>query len=229
MTLRAWVSPPVLERGVTHVWRVPLDNPALDRRPDALAPTELERAGRFFQERDRLRFLRRRTAVRFLAASYLDVPPELLQWEVSPGGKPRIAGRHNLHLNTSHSADIALCAFALDDEIGVDIERVRTDLVWLEIARRFFTNAECDALLALAPSVQMAGFFSIWTQKEAYVKALGQGLSLSPASFASPFVTGSPRLGEVWVQPLELGLDWRAALAVVGRDSSSRVLEWPSD
>lgn len=229
MTLRAWVSPPVLERGAAHVWRVPLDNPALDRLSDALAPAELERANRFSQERDRLRFLRRRAAVRSLAASYLDLPPELLQWEIPLRGKPRIAGRHNLQLNTSHSADIALCAFALDDEIGVDIERLRTDLAWLEIARRFFTTAECDALLDLAPTAQTAGFFSIWTQKEAYVKALGQGLSLSPASFASPFAAGSPQIGDVWVQPLELGMDWRAALAVVGRDSSSLLLEWPSD
>lgn len=229
MTPRAWVSPPVLERAAVHVWRVPLDNPALDRLSDVLAPAELDRAGRFLQERDRLRFLRRRTAVRCLAASYLGLPPDLLQWEILPRGKPRIAGRHNLQFNTSHSADMALCAFALDDEIGVDIERLRTDLAWLEIARRFFTSAERDALLALAPSVQAAGFFSIWTQKEAYVKALGKGLSLSPASFASPFAAGNPRVGDVWVQPLELGMDWRAALAVVGRESSSLVLEWPSD
>lgn len=78
----------------------------------------------------------------------------------------------SVHFSLSHCGSIAVCAVA-DSPCGVDIERV-PDAPPLSVAKRFFTEAECDILNSAAD--KSAAFCELWVEKEAVVKALGIGL-----------------------------------------------------
>ena len=84
--------------------------------------------------------------------------------------------------NLSHSGDLAALAISQTGPVGIDIEAIRP-VEALDLAGRFFAVAEQAALIALPEGERLAGFFRLWTAKEAIVKAIGCGLSRDPRSF----------------------------------------------
>lgn len=91
-------------------------------------------------------------------------------------GKPH-APQSGLDFNLSHARDHALIAFARRQPIGVDLESTSRRVEIEDLARRFFSSGEADALSALPASLRPAAFLRLWTCKEAVLKAIGQGLS----------------------------------------------------
>lgn len=177
-----WTEPPQspsLETGAVHVWRISLDQPdeALERFRRTLEPDEISRAGRFHFEKHRRHFVVARGFLRIVIARYLETQPESLRFSYGAYGKPALASEHVLRFNLSHSHEVALLAVALDAELGVDVEHVRADFASEDIARRFFSRAEVEVFNALPREEQVAAFFRCWTRKEAYIKAIGKGLS----------------------------------------------------
>jgi phosphopantetheine--protein transferase-like protein len=100
---------------------------------------------------------------------------------------PEFADR--LKFNLSHSAGLALVAIATASKVGVDLEHIREQSDSADIARRFFSAAEVDYLMALPSHLHAESFFSCWTKKEAYVKACGEGLTMPLNSFSVPLTT----------------------------------------
>ncbi len=98
----------------------------------------------------------------------------------------------NLRFNCSHSDDVAAYAFSPGREIGIDIESVRTIHDAEDIAARFFSRREYEAYLALEPRDRPLGFFNCWTRKEAFVKALGDGLDYPLDRFDVTLAPGEP-------------------------------------
>ncbi|HYV83682.1 MAG TPA: 4'-phosphopantetheinyl transferase superfamily protein [Pyrinomonadaceae bacterium] len=183
-----WTGPPPspsLETGTVHVWRISLDQPddRLDRFRQTLDPDELNRASRFHFEKHRRHFIVARGFLRSVVASYLETLPETLRFSYGAYGKPELASEHVLRFNLSHSHEVALLAIALDAELGVDVEQIRADFASEEIARRFFSRAEVEVFNALPQEEQVAAFFRCWTRKEAYIKAIGKGLSQALDAF----------------------------------------------
>ena len=183
-----WTEPPSelsLEDGAVHVWRISLDQPdhALDRFRRTLEPEELDRAGRFHFEKHRRYFVVARGFLRSVVARYLESQPESLKFAYGLYGKPALASEHVLRFNLSHSHEVALLAVTLDAELGVDVEHIRADFASEDIARRFFSRAEVEAFNALPREEQVAAFFRCWTRKEAYIKAIGKGLSQALDAF----------------------------------------------
>ncbi len=184
----AWNEPPLspsLEKGAVHVWRISLDQPddKLDRFRRTLEPDELNRASRFHFEKHRRHFIVARGFLRSVVARYLEMQPEALRFSYGAYGKPGLASEHVLRFNLSHSHEVALLAVALDAELGVDVEHIRADFASEEIARRFFSPAEVEVFNALPKEEQVAAFFRCWTRKEAYIKAIGKGLSQALDAF----------------------------------------------
>jgi 4'-phosphopantetheinyl transferase len=177
-----------------------------------LSADERQRAARFVFERDRRRYAAARARLRQLLGERLGVAPESLQFVYSPHGKPALArrpGQRDLRFNLSHCGDVAAYAFAEGREVGVDVEAVRPLPGADEVAMRFFSHRERAAYLRLAASARPQGFFDCWTRKEAFVKALGHGLShpleafdvsLTPGWTISSFVPGPGLVGAVAVQ-----------------------------
>ena len=171
-----------LSSGEVHVWRVDLQQPpeVEQRLLRTLDQDERARAGRFHFEKHRRRFVVGRGVLRSLLGRYLDVRPEDVRFIYGPYGKPALDDAHGggaLRFNASHSHELGVFAFAQDHEVGIDVEFIKHDFATEEIAERFFSEYEVGVLRALPGDEQAAAFFRCWTRKEAYIKAIGSGLS----------------------------------------------------
>ncbi len=171
---------PALVGGEVHVWAVPLQGDALPFEAD-LSPVELDRLHRFRFAAHQRRFQISHGATRRILAGYLGCAPKDVALRHGPRGKPYIDG-DGPSFNLSHSGDLALVALA-SNELGVDVEKVRRLESLRQIAQRHFSDAEYAALKALDEGEQELAFYRCWTRKEAYIKALGEGLSMALDSF----------------------------------------------
>jgi 4'-phosphopantetheinyl transferase len=174
-----------------HVWHLhaaQVAEPASLRRCEALlAPAEAERYARFGHERAQREFLLARTLARTVLASYTGTAPDALRFSVDAFGKPVLAdpaANPHLHFNLSHSQGVVVCAVAQGRQVGIDVENGRREVEYLDLAERYFAAAEVAHLRRLHPADLQAAFFAIWTLKEAFVKAIGQGLTFPLDSFA---------------------------------------------
>lgn len=180
-----------------HVWRVPLDDAArAESYWPLLSDEERRRALRFVRDVHRRRFVAAHGALRSILADYVDANPAALDFVNGEYGKPAlrdVSGRPSVEFNLSHSDDLALVAVARARAVGVDLERW-SEVEHLELAERFFSPGEREALRALAhaPDLVEAGFFAAWTRKEAYLKATGQGIIRGLHHFDVALTPGEP-------------------------------------
>lgn len=219
----------ILEREV-HVWPVAIrgtDSTAAGFE-SFLSPGEAGRAAAFRFEDLRRSFRLTRGALRLLIGRYLKIPPEQVLLRQGSQGKPGLACQAgagpDLEFNVSHSGTMALFAFTLGCEVGVDVERIGPLEDMARVARHFFSREETEDLLALPPGERQRAFYLCWTRKEAYVKAVGNGLSIPLDSFAVTLRPGEPArflhldhdqsLARAWMlHNLEVMLGYVAALA----------------
>ena len=214
------------------VWRI--DVRAGDDLAHLLSPDEAERAARFRFERDRRSFVTTRGALRTLIGSYMGAAPESVEFAYGANGKPEVEG---LSFNVSHACDVALAAFG-PGRVGVDVEEMRPDVEMRALARRFFTRAENDALGRLSGDELVRGFYGCWTCKEAFVKAVGEGLSFEldrvevavypePAGVLS--VDGEVAHAARWTMvAVDAGPGYAAAVAVDSPGAGVVVRDWPA-
>ncbi len=167
---------PALLPDEIHVVRFPLDRP-VEGALDLLDEDERARAARFVFDRDRRRFLAAHAWMRVVLGERLGRAPASVRFAVGSHGKPRLADAGlDLRFNLTHAGERALLAVTLGREVGVDLERHRP-IEALDLARRFFAAGEQRALDAFDEAGQPAAFFRCWTRKEAFVKAIGDGLT----------------------------------------------------
>lgn len=226
---------------MVHVWRIKLSDAAarLETLSELLDPAERERAARFRHEREQLRFIVSHGARREILAEYVDTAPDQLRFHTSDFGKPSLVNgaADLLTFNMTHSADVALFAVGYDRRIGVDVEFMRPNVPANEVARRFFSPSEYEALNALAADARYRGFFACWTRKEAYLKARGQGLTVPLDSFdVTVDFDESPELLRVDDDPgtinlwsfvdLPVGPSYVAALVAEGQECIVQTWHW---
>lgn len=208
----------VLPANEIHLWYAWLDQPTekVEQLSTLLSQDEAARAARFHFERDRRRYIVGRGLLRTILGQYLKVAPAHLQFRYGPHGKPALEsgalsspGRGvskdaGLHFNLAHSNEIALYGLARDHELGVDVEYIRPIPDLEQIVERFFAVQERDTLRTLPPEARPAAFYNGWTRKEAYLKALGDGLARPLDGFTVSLAPGEPaRLLEVAGHPPE--------------------------
>ncbi len=186
-----WSAPPhrpILTDGRLHVWLLKTGRASDARRLlKTLSTDEVGRAERFRFDRDRTRFVLARGVLRTLLGRYLDAEPATLSFVCNEYGKPALAGEwaaSGVNFNLSHSHEVVLYAFARGRAVGIDVERVRPELAGEDIAARFFSAPEVEALRGQPADARASAFFSCWTRKEAYIKARGEGLSHPLDGFA---------------------------------------------
>jgi 4'-phosphopantetheinyl transferase len=186
-----WEHPkivPSLGDGEVHLWQADLGGEAaqVQRYAQWLSLDEQERAQRFRFEQHRRRFICARGILRSLLSQYLNhhspenpISAAAIQLSYDAHGKPQLASLSDilpLHFNLSHSGDLALYGFSLHVPLGIDVEFLRSVSDVAQLAHRFFTPNECDAIDHSPPEQQQALFFQTWTRKEAILKATGIGL-----------------------------------------------------
>jgi 4'-phosphopantetheinyl transferase len=180
-----------------HLWCWPIDR-ASDADWAVLDASEQNRAMRFVQPQHRTAFLRAHGGLRAILGQWVGIAPVRIAFEIGPHGKPCLAGRRGPWFSLSHSAKLAAVAVSPDLDIGLDIER-RRPIDVDGLATRFFSSAEQAALARLPPAARIKGFFEAWTRKEAFLKALGLGLTMPLDAFAVSLGPG--------VRPALLALD----------------------
>jgi 4'-phosphopantetheinyl transferase len=235
-----WLPAPshlVLAAGETHLWRAYLqDTKSLLAYRDILSADELKRAERYHFAADRQKYILARGILRILLARYLNIEPAAIHFEYGKQGKPAIAfkqNRINLQFNVSHSADMVCYAFTLKDAIGIDIEYHKKKLDYLNIAKRFFSPSEVNQLIQQPERHQISFFYKLWTCKEAYIKALGQGLFLALDQFSIQFLPSNKilieapyRTGDWELKIFNMNYDYAAAIATARIDNITHHYEY---
>ena len=221
-----------------HVWFVELAASAASVEDciSTLSDDERERASRFRFEHLTTAFTLSRGILRVLLGRYLAIEPAHVRFAYGTRGKPRLAFPESpLEFNLAHSGRFAAYAFAVGCELGVDIEEVRPISDQESIVRRFFSPEECEEWLELDSSQRDEAFFRCWTRKEAYIKALGDGLSMPLDSFRVSLrpevpaslihADGDPAAASDWsLWSLTPADGYAGSLAVPGRAHSVRIL-----
>ena len=227
------VAVEALGAGEIHVWHLPIDGSAIPRLSELLAPDERERAVRFAFDRDRHQFVATRAWLRLLLSRYLEQSPERIGFVPGPQGKPAIPDGPPLHFNVSHSGSRALLAFAPDRELGADVEAVTAARDLPDLAASCFSTAE---LAVYRRDGRPETFYRFWTGKEAYIKAVGGGLSIPLQDFSvgldreatrSIAITRDPALPALAVEWLPAVPGYQAAVAAAGTDWRVRLFELP--
>jgi 4'-phosphopantetheinyl transferase len=200
------------------VWRT-----SLARAPDEVARLEQlldveekRRATMFRADRDRRRFIVARATLRTLLANHAGLDPRRITFVVSEGGKPVVSNDGvgaSMHFNLSHCGELALCAIA-DREVGVDVEQLRHHHDIERVAQHFFSRKEVKTLEMLSGTDCIRFFFRTWVRKEAFVKATGEGLARSTASFTV-------------MEPPETGVTLHSPDGSSRADNSYRVYDLP--
>jgi 4'-phosphopantetheinyl transferase len=237
-----WLSPPKefnLSLNQVDIWQADLNvSPQqLGQFQLTLSEDEQQRAQRFRFERDRHQYIAARGILRSLLGKYLGVNPAQLQFNYSDKGKPTLSPVHvtlPIQFNVSHSHQKALYGITLNHRVGIDLEYIRP-VEALALAQRFFSQQEFTQLTAISPQQQQQVFFQLWTGKEAYLKATGEGLSgletieillenLQELSF-----NFSDKMLLKWsIIPLNINDQYVASLAVEGELLEYRYWQWQS-
>lgn len=227
-----WLTPepiPQIEPGHAHVFRLRLDlDPArLSVLAGLLSSDERARAARYRPEASRRQFIAAHGQMRQVMGALLQRDPAELRFTTTgEHGKPVLVGEA-LCFNLSHSGGLALLAVTRSQDTGVDIEDVTRTVDFEKLARRFFAPNESAALAALPPERRAGAFFSIWTRKEAYIKACGVGLALPLHSFTvshdHPAVLSIPGW---YICALDPGPGYAAALVVSGEVHAVSTWDW---
>ena len=230
--------------GIIHVWRIDLQHPALLALGERLlSDDESERARRFRFDKHRTRFIAGRSAMRLLLGECAGTDPAAIRFLYGEHGKPalpRHPGAPPVHFNFSNSDSRALLAVAADRNVGIDIESRRRDINIPGLVRHILNDTEAAEFHRLPEAVRHQALLTIWTRKEAWIKALGDGFSRPLKSFSVPVdpdeetgvlpMAETPGKAAEWTfRLLESHPDDIATLTARGTDWSCRCFDWDPD
>jgi 4'-phosphopantetheinyl transferase len=236
----SWPSPPAelrLGENEVHIWKAHLDlAPAsIPKLFEVLNDAERNRAERFVFDKDRTRFVVARSILRLLVAQYLNTSARTIEFSYGPQGKPSLRENSHLRFNLAHSGGLALYAFSLDRELGIDLESERrfSNTENKEIVQTHFSREEQSEFYSLEPKLQDEAFYLGWTRKEAYLKARGEGLQIPLQSFdvsltpEGPVTLRSDDAVRWAIQSFCPEPNFVAALVVERGNCRLRYWEWP--
>ena len=209
-----------------HIWTMPAkaSDAVVAQFERVLSEDEAQRAARFRFSHLRDSFVITHGVLRHLLGRYLGVDPPRICFSYGDKGKPGVASAANLQFNLTHSGDMAAVAFTTGCQLGIDAEHIRPVEEMQQIANHYFASEESAELMLLPENEREPAFFRCWTRKEAYIKAIGDGLSCALDSFQVTLLPNvPPRLvhiggdrvaAEMWsLHDLCLSPDYAAALA----------------
>jgi 4'-phosphopantetheinyl transferase len=176
-----------LPKNTIHLWQFSLLSDELFYA-SLLSPDEIERANRFYFERHRRRFTIARGILRQLLGQYLDCEPTLIAFDYNPQGKPSVISEIPLVFNLSHSKNTGMLAVGTTHDLGVDLEYY-SKRPYDDMAKSLFSTSEYPVFMQAPGFHKTALFFNLWAQKEAFIKAIGLGLSYPTTAFSvNPFL-----------------------------------------
>ena len=187
--ITCWQRPPDkigLKDQELHLWRFNLDRSEheLDRLRNLLAPDEVVRANRLLDLQKKTQFIVARARLRQILGSYQKTDPRQIKFQYNPHGKPALAeSLHSLlSFNLSHSGDWGVLAVVSSLAVGIDIEKIESELNYVQLTDRYFDEREKMQLAQYSSARERRGFYRLWTKKEARLKFEGVGFQAKPVS-----------------------------------------------
>ncbi|MFS0915991.1 4'-phosphopantetheinyl transferase family protein [Brevibacillus sp. 179-C 1.1 NHS] len=175
---------------------LPDENPLeqIRHRSDLLDPEEMTTFQRYRVPFKKVEFLTGRVLIKELLGRVLRIPAERVRLRKNDYGKLFVHHallppeyQRAISFNLSHTDGMVVCVLALEEEAGIDVEKIAGD--HLNVMPQVFTPAEIDYVEAMdRPDRKQEAFYRIWTRKEAVMKAEGMGFSLPPLSFSVPLM-----------------------------------------
>jgi 4'-phosphopantetheinyl transferase len=159
--------------------------------PNFLSAAERKRWNSLYFSQDKQTFYQSHNALRLILSRYLSMPPNDIEYEWNSFGKPFLKNKM-LQFNLSHTDTMAVIAVTEGADIGVDIENLNQKVEYDDLAKRFFCEAEYQKLVQVYPKEKSNAFFNCWTRKEAFIKAVGEGLSYPLNDFEVTFLSNEP-------------------------------------
>ena len=221
---------PTLNPGEVHIWTAradPMAAPSVDFEV-MLSQAERDAANRFRFKKHSLMYVFAHGVLRDILSAYLRTGAAGIRFSRGAFGKPFLVDngmRAPTSFNMSHSGNTVLIALAPGQCIGVDVEMIRPLADFGLIAKSHFTPGERGILFRHAPEDQVREFFRCWTRKEAFIKAVGKGLSIPLNSFDTSIPAGergrrlartpdAPEIDSWWLADLELPCGYVGAVVV---------------
>ncbi len=207
------VSEIELEQNQVHVWRIRWEEirGLVEKAQYLLTEKEKERADAYLHEADRQRYMTGKILGKIIIGHYLNIDPSEIWYYLDEYGKPhvRLDSEDNvIEFNISHSGAWVFMAFSRNIRVGIDVEEVKAMERYMGLAKTIFQESEYEFL---QKENNISTFYHIWTAKEAYIKALGCGLSMDLKSFSVIDIKGFVK---TWLLvPLEVS-GYAAHLAV---------------
>ena len=200
--------------GQVHVWYAlteSLSERVLTEARDLLSPDERARGDRFRFADDQRDFAVAHALLRRALTQHEGVPPSPWVFQTGPQGKPFLAPAQSaLEFNLAHTRGLVACALTKARMVGVDVESIERAVNCDEIAERYFSDREILALQECRGAERQTRFIELWTLKEAYLKAIGAGLSNPLGDFGFE-LRGTSGL-QFSAPPGTASTDWRFAL-----------------
>ncbi|HMS64574.1 MAG TPA: 4'-phosphopantetheinyl transferase superfamily protein [Ignavibacteria bacterium] len=154
-----------------------------------LSEEEINKANRYKFQKDKNNYISFRAMLRMILSQYLYIHPSKLNFFYAEKDKPYIKDTE-IKFNISHSENFAVFAVTKVNEIGIDTEIIRELPDALEIAKNYFSEKEVKVFSKVDHDNYKEAFFNCWTRKEAFIKAIGEGLSYPLADFSVSFLPG---------------------------------------
>jgi 4'-phosphopantetheinyl transferase len=226
--------------GRTEVWITKFDPDTAQVLEPTLNSTERAHWRKLHFEKHQFRYIFAHGVLRTILSGYVGVRPNTIRFSANSFGKPYIdmpESDPRISFNMSHAEDLTIVAVMLAQAVGVDVESVRPIPELDNIARDYFSDAERALLQSSPAGLKEQTFCLCWTRKEAYVKAVGKGLSIPLNSFDTsmhPVAKGrflnstehAPQIESWWLSDLTLPYGYVGALVVEGVEPKIDYRNW---
>jgi len=230
----------LIDENAIHIWLIDVaqQQPHLDDLFQALSTEEQTSANRFKFSQDAHSFIASHAILRLLLSRYLAIQPQHISFQQNQYGKPFLTQKTEIEFNLSHTKNYALIAINKNEPVGIDIEYTkRNKMGYLDLAKRFFSAYEHTTLQSLPKAQQTLGFYHAWTRKEAFIKAIGQGIAFNLNQFDVTLapqtptqllaIQGSTEKAQHWqlesFYPVE---DYCGAIAWKGKPKTLKFYQW---
>ncbi|MBI4902904.1 MAG: 4'-phosphopantetheinyl transferase superfamily protein [Acidobacteria bacterium] len=218
-----------METPLVELWQIDVFSAPPEPAWRVLSTAEREHSQRFHRADDRLRSAATRAALRHILSAHLDLRPEQIEFTTGPHGKPEVQGS-GIEFNCTHSGDWAWIAVIPGVPVGVDLERIHEIETPGAIMDAHASQQELQCFHVVPPGRQADAFFTWWTRKEAYLKALGKGLDDELRTATAWSGTRAPQVVNSWcVASMESPPGYCGAVAV-GAPAfrvDSQLFRWP--
>lgn len=183
-----------LPENATHIWLVKMGEQLenLTYFQSILSDEEKSKVNNYKFSRDQQCSIISRACLRIFLGCYFDSEPSLIRLKKTKYGKPFLRSEPNIYFNVSHTNELVLYSFTKIAPIGIDVEYIEQNLAFHDLSNMFFAKNEINKLKELDGEELRLSFFRCWTRKEAFVKAVGEGLSFPLNKFEVTLLGDEP-------------------------------------